>query len=407
MFFANSFSGVLALVYQLFMVRNLEPAEFAVLNTLLTLMILTAMPSGMVQTVSAKFVATFNAAGNLGKVGYFLRLFLYKLFAAGLVIFFLFFAFRGQIADFFNIENGFLLVITGLALMFSLMFPFVLGGLQGLQKFYRLGAIGIANVSLKLILGIALVSMGYRISGAMGAVAISSFTALALCLFSLKNYIWGRKSRGKEGEDLSIDLKSIYKYSLPVFFAIPSYMFLTTMDLVFVQKLLPDQAGFYAVAQMFGKIVIFLPSAIFMVMFPKLTESYTRKENTGQILYKSLIATGLLSFSAAAVGIMFPALVIRLLSGQVYPQAIPLVAPFSISMGFFALSGVMLYYHLSVHNLKMVNVFMAAVLLEAALIMVFHETLLQVLYVLIGVSVSLFLVNLISVKLFKADYESA
>ncbi|MBU4305603.1 MAG: oligosaccharide flippase family protein [Candidatus Omnitrophica bacterium] len=399
MFFAVTTASVFNLLFQLFMVRMLNPVDFGILNTLLSMTIVIAMPLGPLQAVVTKFVAGFKANNQSFKIHAFLLLFLKKILIISIVVFLLVLICSNKIAVFFKLENNLMVIMVGFMMLLSALLPYNLGGLQGLQKFKSLGAASIINAVLRLAFGVLLVNLGLRVWGALTAIVMASLIALLFSFIPLKPYFFMPRKESFKLDEKELDLKAIYRYFLPAFIALPSFGLLTSMDIVLVKHYFsPMEAGYYSVAQMIGKIILFLPGAVTMVMFPKITENYTRNEETVHILKKCLIAVATLSFSAGLFCVIFPEFVLKILSGRVLLECIPLVMPFSLSMSFFALSSVFLYYHLSVHNMKFIYVFLVFVILEAVLIILFHRSLLEVLYVLCACSIMLFIVNTLGIK---------
>lgn len=394
MFFATIVSSVCALLYQLFMVRTLSPTDFGILNSLLSITIIVSMPAGPLQAVVTKFISTFKAKNNFGKINRFLLLFFKRVFVFGLVFFMVFLLFKDRIASFLKIEDKLLIIMIGIIMMFSVVLPFNLGGLQGLQKFKSLGAASIINALLRLLLGIMLVQFGFKVYGALGAIILASLLALIYTFIPLKKYFLKYKMSENDKLDNVVDMHAVYKYFLPTFIALSSFGLLTNTDIVLVKHFFsPVDAGNYSIAQMFGKIILFLPGAITMVMFPKLNETYARNGNTMKMLKKCLFLTGLICFSASAFCIAFSQFCLKLLAGKVHLECIPLIAPFVISMSFFALNNVFLYYHLSTHNMRAIYMFLCCVVLQVSGILLYHNSLVQVLYVLTGSAVVLFFVN--------------
>jgi len=399
LFFITIIAGGFNLLYQLFMVRNLDPVDFGVLNILLSLLIVTSGPANILQTVTAKFIASYKANNNWNKISLFLRVFSKKTLIFGFALFLFFLIFREKIAVFFKIKNNHLIITSGLMMILSTILPFNLGGLQGLQKFKGLGAALIINAGLRLLLGIMLVNFGLQVDGAWGAVILGSIIALLFSFALLKRYFVGPEKDAADFSDRKLDFKAIYKFALPILVALPSFSLLTNMDIILVKHFFsPLEAGYYSIAQMAGKMIFFLPGAVTIVMFPKTSENYARNKNTTHILKKCLMIIGLLCFSASVFCIMFPELVIKALSGKVYLECIPLIAPFAISMSFFALINAFLFYHLSINNLKFIYIFVVAMLMQAIGIILFHESLLQVLHILMGCSILLFIINSLSLR---------
>lgn len=399
MFFATTLAGIFNLLYQLFMVRALTPVDFGLLDKLLGLTIITAMPTGTLQAVVIKFIATFKAKKKYNNIRVFLRLFLSKLGVMGIGILFIFVIFRSNISAYYKTENEILIVIVGLLLFVSTIFPISLGALQGLEKFKSLGTASIANSFFRFGLGVLLVRLGFNVSGALAALIIAGVITLLIAFIPLRKYFFFKPEFSDTDFDEKLNLKDIYKYCFPAFIALFSFTLLTNMDLQLISPYFSvEDAGYFAVARMIGKIILFLPGAVTIVMFPKIAAEYTQNKDTTGTLKTSLLAVGIICFVAGAICVMFPSFVLKVLAGSVYPECIPLVMPFVVSMGFYALCSVFLYYYLSVHNMKFIYIAGIFVFIQAGLIKLFHNSLIQVMYMVCFCAIGLFLINLLGVK---------
>ena len=401
MFLAVTISNVLSLLYQLYMVRNLSPINYGVLNSLFSILMIVSVPSGTLQTVVTKFVSTFHAINHHEKINLLLRSFVKKTLVFGLVIFLiLIFGSRG-ISSFLQIASPLLIVILGVITFFSIILPLTQGGLQGLQRFGYLGLTMITNGSLKLALGIIFVSIGFGVMGAMSAVAISAFIALLLSFIMLTSVLPRRLTLiakslqlKSNSPDPEMNFSEIYRYFCAVATVFLCFMVLTNIDVVLVKHFFkPLEAGYYSIAQMVGKIILFLPIAITMVMFPKVSNLHAQGKDTFHILRRSLLCVGLLCGTAALICLLFPGLIIRLLSGEEHLHCIPLARIFSVTMVFFALAYVLLFYHLSIHRLGFIYSLVLLTVLQFLAIILFHQSLSQVLYIMCGNAVLLFLIN--------------
>jgi len=128
-------------------------------------------------------------------------------------------------------------------------------------------------------------------------------------------------------------------------------------------------------------------------MFPKTSELHAQAKATSHHLKKNLLYVGALCGAAALICLLFPGLIIRLLSGEEHLQCIPLARIFSVTMVFFALVYVLLFYHLSIHRLGFIYSLVLLTVLQFLAIILFHESLLQVLYIMCGNAILLFLIN--------------
>jgi len=399
MFIATQITNVFNLLYQLFMVRALTPADFGLLDKLMGLTLITAMPTGTFQAVVTKFISGFKAEENWLKIHTFLCLFFKKMALVAGILLVIFACFKEQIAIYYKTDNSLLIIMVGLLLFLSTIFPLNMGGLQGLQKFKSLGTASILNSFLRLSLGIMFVKFGFRVAGALGAVIIATFLGLIAAFIPLRKYFFFSNKTCPKQQQKDLNLPAIYQYCFPAFVALFSFALLTNMDLQLISPFFSAQdAGYFAVARMVGKIILYLPGAVTIVMFPKVSERFTKNKNTTKILKKSLLIVGLLCFLSGIICVIFPEQILKVLTGSAYSQSVSLVIPFVVSMSFYALSSVFLYYYLSVHNMKFIYIFMLFALLQGILIRTFHNSLTQVLYIMCGCAIILFFINTLGIN---------
>ena len=401
MFLAVTISNIFNLLYQLYMVRNLSPINYGVLNSLFSILMIVSIPSGSLQTVVTKFISTFYAINHHGRIYLLLLSFVKKTSVFGLVIFLILVLGSRSISSFLQIGAPLLIVILGLITFLSIILPLTNGGLQGLQRFGCLGLTMITNGSLKLVLGIIFVSIGLGVTGAMSALAISTFISLALSVVMLvfilpapPDLIRQSLRTKANNPETEMDFSEIYRFFYPVAAVFFCFMILTNMDVVLVKHFFrPIEAGYYSIAQMAGKIILFLPIGITMVMFTAASELHARGKDTFSILRKSLLYAGILCGTAVLICFLFTGLIIRLLSGEEHLHCIPLVRIFSITMLFFALVYILLFYHLSIHQEGFIYSLVLLTVVQILAITLFHQSLLQVLYIMCGNAILLFLIN--------------
>jgi O-antigen/teichoic acid export membrane protein len=129
---------------------------------------------------------------------------------------------------------------------------------------------------------------------------------------------------------------------------------------------------------MVGKIFLFLPGAVVIVMFPRLSGLNAKQLETGPTLKKSLLYVLGLSIFAAFVYNILPYTVLEILTGKAYPQAVFLGRLFSISMCLFALLSVLINYFLAVKDLRFLKYLVGFTACQFLAIAVFHRSLAQI-----------------------------
>ena len=103
-------------------------------------------------------------------------------------------------------------------------------------------------------------------------------------------------------------------YLAQSFFALTAYAVLMNADVVLVKHYLPDNAEF-AKAATLGRIVAFLPAAVAMAMFPKVSSAGATTLEHRRTFLRSFGYTVLCVAAAAAGCFIFPRLLLRILFG--------------------------------------------------------------------------------------------
>ncbi len=397
LFLAASLGNIFSLLYHLFMVRALSPQDYGVMSTLFACIMFFAMPTGNLQITLTRFVARYHGMGSKSAIVRLLKGVSGRIFILGAIITAVIFLGAKSIANYLHIDN--LMPVYSMAgvVVASLLLPVTMAGLQGLQHFFSLGLSMICMNLGKLILAVLFVALGFGVTGALNSLAAGTFIGAVIAFAILKISI--RKIDSKEDTNIDVSFKEIYLYILPVSFATLSFVMLTHLDLILVKHFFsPLEAGYYSIAQMIGKMVLFLPSAICMVMLPKVANSHAKEEETINHLKHSTLYIVALVVSAASVIIVFPEFMIKLFTGKDYPQCYNLVRLFAISMGLFAICFNFLLYYLSLNRLKLMAPFLIALVLEAGLIYFWHNSLSQILWIVISTASLLFLANIVIIR---------
>ncbi|RJP29021.1 MAG: hypothetical protein C4533_04285 [Candidatus Omnitrophota bacterium] len=374
-FAGTSLVNFFNLLYQLLIAHKLSAAEFAAFNSLLSIFLIISSPIGTLQLAIAKFSSEFKAQNAKDKI---IDLFsglirkTYLLAFVTLIIFILACPFIINILKIDSLAPGYILAAIISLAWFA---PVVYGGVQGMEFFNWLTAGSISGSLIKLFLGFMLISLGFGINGALGAFFISSLFIIIIYYIPLRSYI--RLSQGRHFA--SMDYKGLLIFLLPVAASQFCYMNLISSDMVLVKHYFnPADSGLYSLAQMVGKIFLFMPAAISLVMFPKTSGLKAMNLDTKSTLNKSLRYVFLLCLCGLIFYNIMPEFTLRMLTGKTYSQTIALGRIFSLSMTAYSMVYLMISYFLSVKDLRFIKYLIIAVLSQNILIILFHESIFQV-----------------------------
>lgn len=279
---------------------------------------------------------------------------------------------------FFQLGSGWPIVAVLITLLIGVPITFGQAYLQGRQRFGESSIINIAGSTLKLVLSIALVLLGFKVMGALGGFVLSQ---LLLWL-----YVRGRASRAglrwpAHERWRLVDLKVIkteLRYTgLVVIVSLVSTLLYSGDILVIKHYFSPSQAGAYAGIAVVGRIIFFLTGSIAGVMFPAIKRESSPSQNH-RILAASIGLTILLGGFTLALFSLAPHFIINLLLGPRYLDLAFLLPKLSLVLFIISLTNLLFLYHLALRRRFIVFVAIAGGVLTFSLVLLDHATIPQV-----------------------------
>jgi len=388
-FLGASVVNIFNLFYQLLIAHRMSGPDFAGFNTLLAILALISAPLSTLQTGVAKYTAEFNAQNQVKKAQALISHLLRMILPLSIITFVVFCLLSSFLMDKLKIPSLLTGYILALLLGLSWIGPVFSGIFQGFELFKWLVSLAIIGGALKLIFAFVFINLGFNIAGALGAFVVSGLIGLAISFFPLKNYL-----SFVPGLD-QINFKAFFLYLVPVAVSLFCFMSLVNLDMVLVKYIFsPLQAGFYSLAQMVGKIFLFLPVAINIVMFPKAAGLNVRNMDTNSTLRRSLLYACCLCIAANIGYNLFPAFTLKVLTGKAFGESVILGRLFGVSMSFFTLLLILINYFLSIKDLRFIKYLVLSSLLQPLAIFIFHKTIMHVQLVLCVNSILTFFVLL-------------
>ncbi len=384
---AMTFAFGLDYLFNLVAGQMLPPDEFGIIVALAGAGQVMVVLSRVVQTVVTRYVSGFQATASItGQVrSYFHSAFRIGILG-GVVLLVIFGLSSAPLARFWQIPDVapvLTLAATGLLMTTR---PVVGGVLQGLQRFAALGAVQVAQAVLRLGLGVLMIAAGLGAFGGMLALPIASLAALILGMYLLREYV-----RPGDRVEHGVRFVGVARYSTVTLLGLMGYALLVNMDAILVKRFFPPlDAGYYGVAVTLGKIVQFFPLAIIIVLFPKAAQRRATQRDPAAVLLPGMVIVGLFCGAVTLAYALFPQLLIRVTFGDAYRLDGAVLALQGLAMTLFSLVNVWLNYFLSIDEGRYVWLLWLGVLAQAALMMVRHDTLLQLPAAMTGVALGLF-----------------
>src|SRR3989344_5369358 len=376
LFIATMVMNLAGFLYHFVMGRMLGPESYGILGVVLSLIYILLVPFNVIQTSISKFVSKFKAKKDNKSISNLFRRSLKKLFFISLILVILSFFISFFLADFLKIPVQILWVVI-IAIPFLLLLPIDRGVLQGLQNFKSLGKNFIIESLTKFFVGLILVFLCFGLFGAVFGIVSSYILAFIFGFLVLKKYF--RKY------NKNLDTKVIYKYSIPVFVVLLTLTLFYSLDIVMVKHYFDElNAGYYAAFSLLGRIVFFASFSIVFVLFPKVAEMHELGKVNFHLFKKALVLVSIVSTGIILVYLLFPKLVVLILFGSEYLSITKYLPLFAVVMGLFSYVYLMAFYNLSVNRTSFVYCLILLILLEVILLAKFHDSLWQVIFVLLG-----------------------
>ena len=388
LFLASVLCNIFNLAFWLFMIRRLDHVEYGILNSMVSFLAIISFPSLVLQTVLARYFAEFQAEEKRSHIQALFRAFFRRIaFLIG-IFSSLIFVFSPQIAGFLRLDSSVFVRISVFGIVSSAFLVLTISTMQGIYLFQRMALNSIFFGFSKLVFGVVFVFGGLQALGGFLGFVVAELVTFVFSLFQLPSWIYQLSKRHYKEQKPFIRLKEIYGYFVPVSVALIAYTLFINIDVILVKHFFSEsQAGLYSIAQTVGKILLYLSSSIALVFFPVTVRQAIQKRSSLPLLKKSLFFVGTLTAIVIIFTFSFPVFMLKLISGRALPACVPLVRYVIFPMGLFSIVYIFIFYNLSLGNKQFITRIFIIALLQIVLIFLFHQTLFDVIAILLLSSV--------------------
>jgi stage V sporulation protein B len=204
----------------------------------------------------------------------------------GAVIGVLLYAFRGPIADFFDMpEMADFLPILALAFPFSSLFTSTTGLFNGLRQMKTYALLITGQSGLRIILVLTLVGIGAGVKGAVTGIVLSAAAISLLGLFASRYFI--RSSL----EGWAQNTRRLLSFGGRMFAADATNVIANRIDIIVIgYYMAADDVGYYSAAALVATFFPLVPGAIQRITFPAASQLWAQKDyqTLGRMIDKSM-----------------------------------------------------------------------------------------------------------------------
>lgn len=380
---SNSVNG-LNYLYHLVMGRLLGPAAYGELAALLSVSALIGIVPGSANLVIVKYISSIRSKEKLISLINWLK---GKMFRVALIFCLIVIIVSPSITSFLHIEKLAYLVLIAISTPFAISALLNRAILQGLLKFKEMILSMLMENTIKLILSIVLVFIGFRVGGAMLALLSSSIIGWHLTTRFL-NF------KTVKNEDITPEIRSMFFFTGPILLYTIASTSLYSSDVILVKHFFSSHdAGLYASLSILGKIIFFATGPIGSAMFPIISQRQSKGMKYGKIFLYSFLATIIIALSILLIYWLFPYFSISILYGSAYLESVDLLVWFGIFISLFTLSSLVINFNLSLGKTRVVALPLIAAAAQIIGIWLYHKSLFEV--ILISITVSALLLALL------------
>ncbi len=359
--------------------RRVGVEQYGVLSALNSLLMVSIVLSQIAATIVVKYAAEFRVTDDGAHLAALVRILLrYGAIASGAVVA-CGIAVARPLAAYLHIADVAAVAVTTIIIAISLTTPSLRAVFQGIEDFRAWALSTILESLVKLIAGVALVSLGYGVLGAFVGWAIGSFIALLYTAVILV-----RRFRRVPDAVLFVDSRRLVQTMAGISVATILLTMISNVDVLLVKHFVDAQtAGLYGALSLAGRILMFLVAFVPIVILPKASRRALEGLSSVGVLVQAMGVSALLSGVGLLGYYFFPKFVVTSLAGGAFAAAAPHVFTYGIAMVLLAGINVVVAYKIGIHRFDFIVPLGLCAIGEIVGISLHHRTLDDVIVVLI------------------------
>lgn len=373
------FMGTILLVnggnylYNLLLGRILGPSEFSDAAILITLLLILSFVGMTFQIVTAKYAVLLEDNYLLSFIKLISKYAAYLGLLFGICIVF----FYKDLQVIFHTETASMFFIFGFGIPLYFLMSVNRGLYQGQNVLSKLATTYQTEMASRLVLTIGAI---YLFPDVPSSIIVASGIVISFVfgVFPFQKLIFKGLKTAVTPE---IDTRSI-----TTFFALTAFYELTQIiinnsDIILVKHFFDNQqAGLYASLALIGRVVYFVAWMFVMLLLPKVIQMKKDNQDTLPILLKYVGYIVLLSTSIVLFTALFPEFVVNIMFGKEYVSISFLLWKYALATSLFAVANIFAYYYLSLNQYFPVVVSALLGSTQIGLIMMYHDSLEQVVH---------------------------
>ena len=352
--------------------RVLEPASYGDLTALLALLVVLTVPTVAAQTVIAERVASSLAAGQLDRARYLIRHALAHVAVIAMVVGFVYTLSIPFIVDLLDLQATGPAIALAPLVTLTFLLPVAMGTLQGMDRYLAFGFMLLAIAVSRIAFGVPWASTAAGGSGgAIAGQALGVGVVLAGAAWLLRGDLIGRGTgAATSGLRRKPDVRAVSAGLAFVAFAV-----ISNLDILLAKLFLSsEEVGLYAALSTIGKVIMFLPGAVAVVMVPNAARARHTRRESARVLRIAGLLVAATTLVAALPAALAPEFLVETMFGSDYTDATAGVLPIVCAGAGMSLLYLLVIYSVAVEDRRWSLLLGAGIALQVIGISIFHDS---------------------------------
>lgn len=352
------------------MTRVLTPNNYAILITLVSIIMMVSIPFRTATTVAAKYTPYILREYNT----YFQTMLI-----VGICIMGVYMGISPLLMKWLNIPFGAFLGIAPVIMLIPLISMNV-GIMEGLRRVRIFSSIPVLESCAKFLLALLLTTMGYAIYGAIGAITIA---VLVSCL--LNTILVTHEQKNYRVQNNSSHIPDQWKQGVfVILISNIAIALLGNIDILAAKHFLePQLAAQYSVLTVISRILSYGSLIMLPILFPAMSQAI-RPRDARMLLQKGIWVACSASLAILTLFGLYPEHIVKLLPGSQYQTIAPYVLTAGIAATLWSISQLFLAYFIASNTKKFLVPLLGITGLQMVEMTVFHSSIQEILVVITG-----------------------
>jgi O-antigen/teichoic acid export membrane protein len=379
-FCATTLVNALGYAFHFAISRRIGVVQYGVLSALNAAYMICATLSGIIATVVVKYTAELRAVGDTAKLTVFTRKLMTFCAVTACITIATGVLASHALANFLKVRDPAAIALDVFIIGLTIANAPLRAVLQGIEEFVSFSVLATVESAIKAALGIALVYLGFGVTGAFAGWATGSTVSLV----ATGTTLW-RRFPTLVAAPLYIDFRRLAMTTANVAVATIVMTIIGYFDVIIVKHFAdPTTAGLYGALALSGKILFFFVAFVPTVLLPKATRMALGGRSAMPVFFQSMAVVVAISLAGLVVYGAAPGLIVTLLAGAAFAPAAPYVFSYGIAMVLLAALNVVVTFKIGLHRFDFILPLAVVAAGEIVGISVHHATLGDVISVLIA-----------------------